>query len=162
VRSLKYGVAVALCISLLGCAASSQLSPMQFRQISTRPIEGSYENIFRATMTILQDNSYIIKQTDMEAGLIMSEVNREASGGSQFMQALFTGEVFDKGTVVEASAVVSKISETTSEVRITIQEKKYSSRGGTTSVKQLENAEIYKKLFDQIVVEVKRREAMGR
>lgn len=160
-RIVKYGLPLALCIIGMGCAASSKLSPMQFRQISTRMIEGSYENVFRATMTVLQDNSYIIKQTDMDAGLITAEVNREASGGSQFMQALFTGEVYEKGTLVEASAVVGKISETSTEVRIIVQEKKYSGHGGTTSVKQLKDAQIYKKLFDQIVVEVKRREAIN-
>ena len=136
---------------------------MQLRQITTRMIQGRYENVFKATMTVLQDNFYIIKQTDMDAGLIVAEVNREASGWSQFFQALGSeGEIPSKGTVVEATAVVGKLSETTSEVRITIQEKTYSSTGKTTRVKQLKDSEVYRSLFNDITIEVKRREALGR
>ena len=162
-RSPRLSYVLALVILAGGCATTPKMSPMQLRQITTRTIQGGYENVFKATMTVLQDNFYIIKQTDMEAGLIVAEVNREASGWSQFLQALGSeGEISNKGTVVEASAVVGKLSETTSEVRITIQEKTYSSTGKTTRVKQLKDSEVYRSLFNDITIEVKRREALGR
>ena len=163
-RSPWLPYALALVILAGGCATTPKMSPMQLRQLTTRTIQGGYENVFKATMTVLQDNSYIIKQTDMQAGLITAEVNREASGWSQFFQALASEdeEIPSKGTVVEASAVVGKISEKTTEVRITIQEKTYSSAGKTTKVKQIHDPEIYRSLFNDITVEVKRREALGR
>jgi len=162
-RSPRLSYVLALVILAGGCATTPKMSPMQLRQITTRMIQGGYENVFKATMTVLQDNFYIIKQTDMDAGLIVAEVNREASGWSQFFQALGSeGEIPSKGTVVEATAVVGKLSETTSEVRITIQEKTYSSSGKTTRVKQLKDSEVYRSLFNDITIEVKRREALGR
>ena len=162
-RNSRLSYVLALVILAGGCATTPKMSSMQLRQITTRTIQGGYENVFKATMTIFQDNSYIIKQTDMDAGLIVAEVNRESSGWSQFFQAMFSeGEISDKGTVVEASAVVGKLNETTSEVRITIQEKTYSNTGKTTRVKQLKDSEVYRSLFNDITIEVKRREALGR
>ena len=150
----------------VSCAPTVQLSPMQVRQITTRLIEGSYENIFRATLTVLQDQGYVIKNTDMNSGLIVGNVDRAADGGSQFVQALFLGYVSDKGTEVEASCMVNKINDTSSEVRINIQEVKYgqaSKWSGTSkqNSKQIYDEKIYQELFNQITVEVKRREAMG-
>ena len=162
-RDLTLSCALALCLLGAGCATTPKMSPMQFRQISTRLIDAGYHNTFRATMTVLQDNGYIIKDTDMDSGLITAEVNRETSGFSQFLQRVgYDGEIKNKGTLVEASAVVSKISNTNTEVRITVQERTYSSSGGTSHVKQLRDPETYKRLFDDITIEVKRREAMGR
>ncbi len=162
-RNRRLPYALALCLLVAGCVIAPKMSPMQVRQISTRLIAGSYENTFRATMTVLQDNGYIIKQTNMDAGLITAEVNRETSRFSQFFQRRHSkGRVVNKGTIVEASAVVSKISDTNTEVRTTIQERTYTASGGTSRVRQLRDAKIYKKLFDDITIEVKRREAMGR
>ena len=93
-------------LMLLGCAtpdSAINLSPMQKRQITTRQIEGSYENVYRATMTVLQDQEYIIKNTDMASGLIVANIDRETSKGNQFLQAFFQGYISDKGTFVEAT-----------------------------------------------------------
>lgn len=74
---------------LVGCATGPQLSQMQIRQLTTKMIEGSYENVFRATMAVLQDQGYIIKNTDMNSGLIVANIDRETSNFSQAMQAIF-------------------------------------------------------------------------
>lgn len=162
-RNARRPYAFALCLLAVGCATVPKMSPMQFRHISTRLIEGRYDNVFRSAMTVLQDNGYIIKQTNMDTGLITAEVNREISSVFQVLQVIGSKQqqIRNKGTLVEASAVVSKISDTNTEVRITIQERTYTASGGTSRVRQLRDATIYKKLFDDITIEVRRREAMG-
>ena len=150
-----------LMVSIIGCATAPTLSPMQKRQITTRVIEGGYENIFKSTVTVLQDNEYIIKDTKMDTGLILAEVNRESNIWAQVFSSS-DGVVHDKGTIIAVSATVDKLNDKSSEVRLTIEEKTYSSAGGTTNVKQIIDEKIYSKLFNDIAIEVKRREAFGR
>ena len=157
-----YIVLFTLLIGILGsgCKTVPQLSPMQKRQLTTRVINGNHKMVFKSVMTVLQDNEYIIKEAKMDSGLITAEVNRE----SDFFTQLFTYSKYsgssNKGTIVEVSAIVNELNASASEVRITIQEKVYSSSGGTTSSKQIYDQKIYKALFDSIIVEVKRKEAM--
>jgi hypothetical protein len=139
---------------------------MQIRQITTKMMTGSYENVYRACLTVFQDQGYIIKQTDMDAGLIVANVDRSTSGGSQLAQALFFGYVADKGSEVEVSCMVNKLSETNSEVRINIQEVRYGqssvwSGTGKQKSKTIYDTKLYNNLFNQIQVEVKRREAIN-
>jgi len=153
---------VLLSVILFGCAAGPQLTQMQIRQLTTKMIDGTYDNVFRATMTILQDQGYVIKNTDMNSGLIVANVDRETSGGSQFAQALFLGKVTDKNTVVEVSATVNKLNDSSQELRLNIQETNYSGSGGKNNIKQIYDEQVYQKLFNDITLEVKRREAMNK
>lgn len=160
-KSIIYLIILLTFLLIVGCATGPQLSQMQIRQLTTRMIEGSYEDIYRATMTILQDQGYVIKNTDMNSGLIVADIDRETSGTSQFMQALFVGNVYDKNTVIEVSATVNKLSEDAQELRINIQETNYSARGTKQNINQIYDDDIYQKLFNDITLEVKRREAMN-
>jgi len=149
----------------LACTPTVQLSPMQKRMITTKRFECNYENAFRACLTVLQDQGYIIKNTDMDSGLIVANVDRQTSAGSQVAQVLFLGYAFDKGTEVEVSCVVNKLSESSQDIRLNIQEVKYGQSSwlsGTSknSSKQILEPRIYQSLFNEIVVEVKRREAL--
>ena len=133
--------------------------------MTTKLINGSYEDTYRASLTVLQDQGYIIKNTDMASGLIVANVDRAADAGSQFAQALFLGYVSDKGSEVELSCMINKLSNTNTEVRLNIQETNYgqSSRwSGTTkqNSKQIYDPELYQKIFNEIELEVKRRQAI--
>ena len=145
---------------LVGCATAPVLSPMQIRSITTKHIEASYDNIYRACIAVMQDQGYIIKNTDMNTGLIVAQVDREASKSSQFWQAFWAGAIYNKGTLVEVSCMVNKINDTSSDVRISIQETRYNQFGGKVNIKQLYDEELYKNLFNEILTEVKRREAI--
>ena len=152
-------------IFMVGCAAQPQLSPIQKRQITTRLFEGGYEMTYRSVLTVLQDQGYIIKNTDMNTGLINATIDREAGTGFQVTQSLLFGYVADKGSELDASFMVNKISDTKTEVRLNIQEAKYGqaskwSGSSKQSVKQILDPEIYNQLFNEIRTEIKRREAM--
>ncbi len=155
-----------LFLLFFSCAVGPQLSPMQQRQITTQIINGSYEDTYRASITVLQDQRYVIKNTDMASGLIVANVDRAASGGSQFAQALFLGYVADKGTEIEVSCIVNKISSDQTEVRMNIQEVNYGQSSMWTGTskqksKQIYDPEVYRNIFNQIEVEVKRRQAIA-
>jgi len=152
---------------LISCTPKPKLSPMQVRQITTKMFESDYETCYRATLTVLQDQGYVIKNTDMETGHILASVDRQTKGGSQFLQALFTGYVSDKGTEYELSAMVDKLSETSTELRINIEKVKYGqsskfSGTGKQSSKRIYDAKLFQDLFNDIGIEIKRREAMKR
>ena len=57
----------------VNCKTSDQLTTEQRRQITTQLIQGSYEDIFAATMTVLQDRNCVLKKTDMKTGLIFAK-----------------------------------------------------------------------------------------
>jgi len=139
---------------------------MQQRQITTHIINGAYEDTYRATLTVLQDQGYVIKNTDMASGLIVANVDRAASGGSQFAQALILGYVADKGTEIEVSCMINKLSNDQTEARLNIQEVSYGQSSiwsGTSKQKskQIYDPAVYRSIFNQIEVEVKRRQAIA-
>ena len=146
-----------------GCATTNaSLSPMQMRQFTTRNFEGNYENVFRATMTVLQDNGYIIKNTDMGSGLIVASIDKETSRGSQFWQAVWAGYVWNKGTQIEVSGTVGKLNEAQSEIRMIIQEINYGQYNSKNAIKTITDPKVYDSILNDILIEVKRREAINK
>ena len=79
---------IVVLVIVLGCAVQPQLSPAQKRQITSKVYEAEYETTFRAVLTVIQDQGYIIKNTDMNTGLINATIDREEEMGSQVAQAL--------------------------------------------------------------------------
>lgn len=161
-KSFLLLMVIIFCSTLIGCKTTEPLSPMQKRQITTRVIDGGFDNIFAASITVLQDNEYIIKDAKKDTGLITAEVNRDSDLFSKLLTTSKYGITSNQGTKVELSALVDKISSSNSEIRITIQEITYSNNGGTTSSSQIYDPKVYEKIFDSIKVEVKRREAFNR
>ncbi|NQT90474.1 MAG: hypothetical protein HQ558_04390 [Candidatus Omnitrophica bacterium] len=155
------GIGLILVLLLVvGCATTPKLSSMQVRQITTKDINGSYENIYRATMTVLQDEGYIIKNTDMDSGLIVADIDRETSRTTQFLQQMAGAKTWDKGTQIQISAMVNKINDDLSKLRINIQEINYNQHGGKSRITQIREEKVYYDLFNTIITEVRRREAM--
>ena len=64
---------IILTLASVNCKTSVQLTTPQKRQITTQLIQGSYEDIFSATLTVLQDRSCVIKKTDKTTGLIFAK-----------------------------------------------------------------------------------------
>ena len=98
----------------------------------------------------------------MNSGLITATVDRETSHASQIMQVLVARVIWDKGTLIEVSVMVNKINENTSDVRINIQETTYNQYGGKKDIRQIYDEKLYYNLFNTILTEVKRREAIKR
>lgn len=143
------------------CETTQPLSPMQKRQITTKLIEGSYSNIFSAVLSVLQDHGYVIKQTVKDTGLISGTINRE----SDFFVRVFTRNnelIRNSNTLIEVSVIVDRISFEASEIRISIEEKIMNNRAGVESARRIYKPELLSQLFNEISIEVKRREAFGK
>jgi hypothetical protein len=141
--------------AISGCM-EDPLTPMQKRQITSRVIDSKFSTTFKSTMTVLQDHGYIIKQSNIDSGLINAEISKQ--NDSIFFE-MFAGDDSTKGSFVELSAIVSELNPKTSEVRINIQEKSYNKAGETNSIRQLYDQETFQTLFNDITVEVKRLQA---
>lgn len=178
---------IILTLASVNCKTSVQLTTPQKRQITTQLIQGSYEDIFSATLTVLQDRNCVIKKTDKTTGLIFAK--EEVSSGSPAGEAaeeiaMITGTIArwfgaDEGwtttddvTVVEIGCVLSKIDSTASQLRINTQESTLiieESRGifftkdkeYKLKTQPIYDEAYYRKLFTEITVEVKRREAIN-
>ena len=70
-----------LCIS---CITTTPLSAHQRRSMQVKYFNTSYNHVFRAFKTVLQDEGYIIKNQDMKGGLIVAHHSKR-SGSTGFM-----------------------------------------------------------------------------
>ena len=138
---------------LTGCVEKA-LTPMERRMLTTRVIEAPYDNVFRAASTIIQDQQYIIKSTDMKSGLITAELNRETDFTSRLFMSSLKSSSYN-GTKIQLSAMVQSLSPTSTEIRITIQEEDYGDRGVMSS-RQIKDPKVFAELFNQLTVEVQR------
>lgn len=143
------GRTVALCVlGILVASCATTLSPMQKRQITTRLLDATYEDAYRATMTVLQDHGYTIRNTDMESGLV---------SGYAFRQS-------DDTKGYEVSCVLDPRSESKTELRITIRREKSGEESWISglfgsSSPDVYDPNVYNGLFTEISVEVRRIEA---
>lgn len=146
----------------VGCTSSQpKLSQMQIREITTKEIQGDYKTVFKSAMSVLQDQEYIIENTDFNSGLIVctKEVNPDMSAGD-VMMVLFVDMRHSRAAKIKVSATINEINDKVTSVRLNIQEIKVES-GSFGNKKEniinLQNKEIYDQIFNQIRVEAERR-----
>jgi hypothetical protein len=151
-------------LAITGCtSAEPQMSPMQLREMTTKEVEADYKTAFRATMTVLQDQDYIINNTDFNSGLITCEKEVEKSNGaSDVLMVLFVDARYSAAAKVNVSATINEVTKTTSKIRLSIQEKtiEKGTYSNSDKSKNVKDPEIYKSLFDQISVEIERLKAV--
>lgn len=168
-------VVAVVAIGLVGCqtyAPSGEvLSPIQKRAVTTKLVDGSYDDTYRAVMAVLQDQDYGIRETDMETGLIVAEVQRASSTTRRSTGTvlgdvieIITGATVAEGSSFELSCIVGPITDSTTEVRLSIHVTTYGSANTNgvrrESSEQIYDPEVFREFFNQIDVEVRRRQAM--
>ena len=144
-----------LSILLIGCSNSTpQLSQMQIREMTTKEIQADFKTTFKATMSVLQDQDYIIENTDFNSGLIVAEkeVNKETTAGDVLM-TIFVDLRHNRNGKVKVSATVASVSDNVTKLRINIQEKNI--RRGTfgsadETITNIQDKRVYEVLFNQI------------
>lgn len=152
-------------LGIAGCTSTPEvnMSPMQIREMTTKEINGNYKTVYKAVMTVLQDQDYIINNTDFDAGLIVCEkqVEKEKTANDYLMLMLVDSR-HDVNAKVNISVTISELTKNTCKVRLSIQEKTITSGTFASNEKanNVKNPEIYKTLFDQIKVEVERLKAI--
>ena len=142
---------------LSGCA-TVQFSPQQRRALQIKNFEHSYTNVFRAFKTVLQDEGYIIKNQDMQGGLIVAHASKAASTGMVALAVLGGAQNYQTGSTFEVSVNLEEIRKNYVESRIIIQKVDAYSMGGSRG-REVLKPELYKNIYSKVMVEVARRSA---
>src|SRR4030042_1915421 len=106
----KWCFSILLSILSAGCA-TTQLSDLQRRTLESRDLEGKYEDAFKATVQVLQDEGYIIKTADFESGVIQGEtgIKQDFWGTMRNAEVTATLEQFGENIVKERISLVNKV-----------------------------------------------------
>ncbi len=152
---------IALLVLVAACATQPQMSTGQVRAMQMRTFEDTtFDNVFRAFKTVLQDEGYQIKNQDLEGGLIVATIQKtdKMAGWNSFWGGNNsnhrTGEGFEVSVNMEK---VGKVVES----RVSVQKVEQFSMGGQQGDVVLEPG-IYKSLYEKVNTEVQRRKAQGK
>lgn len=103
-------------------------------------------------MHTLQDDGYIIKDANLDLGLLVAqkEVDVENSG-LKFLSIFAWGPnaSWDKNAIIEASTNVGEYGKQT-RVRVNFQHKVLNNHGGVSSVNRIEEPTFYQEFFDKV------------
>ena len=145
----------------VGCATVT-LSPQQRRALQVKHFKSSYNNVFRAFKTVLQDEGYIIKNQDMEGGLIVAHASKKSSGFLSTMSVLGGDDNnFQTGVTFEVSVNLEKIRSNYIESRVIIQQMESFSKGGARG-EEVVSPKLYQNIYSKVRIEIARRKAQGR
>ena len=153
---------------LAGCTTVPKLSPQQRRALQVRHFENSYNNVFRSFKTVLQDEGYIIKNQDMEGGLIVAQASKQVSRGFWNYAAVFTSGLsgrqsndYRTGTSFEVSVNLEEVRKNYVQSRVIIQQVDSYNRGGLRG-QEVVSPEMYKNIYSKVRTEIARREVQNR
>lgn len=129
------------CFFIGGCATTN-LSDMQRRSIEARDLEGNFEDAFKATLQVFQDQGYMIKDSDHASGVIHGETGiKQAWFRMENYEITATLEQFGPNTVKERISLVKKV--------------KSSSQYGTQENSEIiDDPVLFQKLYDNIQKEM--------
>ena len=160
----------------MGCQTTAPLTPQQRRALQVRIFSSaSYNTVFRAFKTVMQDEGYIIKNQDFEGGLIVAESQKpaESLSGGQFAMAVAVGVLsgmsgnsatqnnYKTGQVFSWSVNLEEIQKDSVEARLILQRQDFYSQGGKRG-REILDPEIYRNIFVKVLREIERRKALKR
>ena len=140
-----------LMIMSAGCATTPQLTALQRRTLESRQLQGKYDDAFRATVQVLQDEGYIIKNADFKSGVIQGEtgIKQDLWGVMRNSEVTATLEQFGENTVKERISFVNK--------------NKSSSQYGTQeNSTRIEDTRFFQRVYDNIQKEMFVRQNLDR
>ena len=125
---------------LAGCATT--MDAMQRRSIEAKDLEGNFDDAFKATLQVFQDQGYIIKDSDHQSGVIHGETGiKQVWFRMENYEITATMEQFGPNTVKERISLVKKI--------------KASSQYGTQENSEIiDDPALFQKLYDEIQKEM--------
>lgn len=156
-RTLFIVVISILTSSVAGCATGPQLTSLQRRVIESKEFEGTFDDVFKSTIAVLQDKGYSVRTSDYNAGLICAETERGPcipfKGAYQY----------------DAMINIEKFTDNRTKIRIAMKRYIFDLYGRPfdppmSSVKpgSVQESEIYQDLYAEIQKEVFRRAQLNR
>ena len=150
-----------LLLFLLTACVTTSLSPQQRRVLQVKHFESSYNNVFRAFKSVLQDEGYIIKNQDMEGGLIVAHSSKSTGSGSAILAALSGQQTYQTGALYEVSVNLEAIRKQYIESRVIIQKIESYSMGGSRGYEIIDPG-LYRNIYSKVMLEVARRKAQNK
>jgi len=125
----------------VGCN-EAQLTTLQRKLLESKDLQGRYQDAYKATLQVLQDYGYAIKNTDYDSGVIHGETGIKSSWGTmRWSEATATIEQFGDNTVKQRLSILKKA--------------KSSSQYGTHERSEVvEDPELFAKMYDDIQKEM--------
>lgn len=158
---MKNIVSALALLVFVGCATTPELTPQQRRALQVKTFnDTTYDNVFRAFKTVLQDEGYIIKNQDMQGGLILATIQK-TDKGAKFMAIMNGDSNYRTGEGYEVAINFEQINKSTVESRLVVQKLETYSQGGSQGNEILEPT-LYQSLYQKVATEVSRRSASGR
>ena len=103
-----------LCLLLGGSLANGarvEFSPAEIDNITTKPIDGSYDDIIMSCIAALKSQGYTVNHIDIYGGLIVASMENETEKPYQFWQSIWYGYIYKKGIKIQVSCKVNKITD---------------------------------------------------
>jgi len=141
-------------ILILGAcvAPPPQKTQLEIREIQTRSYNTQDAKlVMKAVMHTLQDDNFIIKQANVDLGLLTAqkEVDLSSGGFSTFLGSGSSEMRYRNNAITEASANISEFGDQI-RVRINFQHKVLDNKGVSMSIKQIQDARFYQNFFSKV------------
>lgn len=148
-------------MALISCAAQApavQKTQMEIREFQTKSYDTTdFKMVMKSAMNVLQDDGYIIKQANLDLGLLTARKEVDTTDKTMaFLSALSAGldgrqndARYEKNTVIDASVNISSFGETV-RVRANFNKKKLNNRNETMSVEQVADQQFYQNFFSKV------------
>lgn len=141
---------------LPGCVMqppTPQKTQLEIREFQTRSYETKdVKMVMKSMLNVLQDDGYIVKNANVELGLLTATKEVDVENKDQaFVAILISGSEarWNKNSVIESSANVSEHGNKT-RVRINFQLKTLNNKGEVVGVKQIEDSKYYQEFFAKV------------
>ncbi|MCI0559354.1 MAG: hypothetical protein MN733_12740 [Nitrososphaera sp.] len=150
-------VAIVLLLgTVLGCAPMApkpEQTQLQIREFQTRTYETKdTKMVMKAVMNTLQDDGYIIKEANLDLGLLTAQKELDVThhGEALFLTLLGGSKArYKKNALMEASANVSEFGKEM-RVRVNFQSKIMDNQGGVMKLQQVDDTKFYQEFFSKV------------
>lgn len=151
-KKIFYVLTTLLLFFTLSCtSATPTLTKEQYREYTTRVINSDYKTVFKSVLSVLQDQKYIIQNSDFNNGLINAE--RESKLNDSLVDV-----IEERRSNMKASFLLSEKEPKKTNVRVTLQESKkvYDANFSynVIDVVNIQKKEVYDNIFNEINKEI--------
>lgn len=163
-------ISILLFFFFVSCQTVTPLSSDQKRALQVRVFSlTSYNTVFRAFKTVMQDEGYIIKNQDFEGGLIVAESQKPIRhSAGVWLLSISSGlsgrsepPTYRTSDVYSWSVNLEEIKKDNIETRLILQRKTLYSKGQQTGGEILD-PEVYRNIYTKVMREINRRKALKR
>jgi len=106
-KALFIALVAIILFNVTGCATGPQLTSLQRRVIESKEFEGTFDDVFKSTVAVLQDKGYRIRTSDYNGGMIYAGTERgpciPCKGSYQYDAIINIEKFTDKRTKIRIS-----------------------------------------------------------